>query len=198
VLLVNDLGVHPSHVGRARRLISAQLADWRVNGETGEWTVLLVSELVTNAMQHGGAPIRLVADTTSSGVRVEVYDGNSEAFPAIRDTRPDAPGGNGLRLVDALADRWGSLTVVDGKCVWFEIDVRGATMSQPDPGDAATTPVEASEADVAEQLTPVAYDDTATSAPSAAPPLRTADVEADEADLAEQSIAVPLDEDEQR
>jgi len=122
VQLATDLGVHPSHVGLARRLVSAHLIEWQVNGEAGEVTVLLVSELVTNAMRHGGAPIRLVADTTPSGVRVEVYDGNGDAFPAIRDLRPDAPGGRGLRLVDALADRWGTIGAGDGKCVWFEVD----------------------------------------------------------------------------
>jgi anti-sigma regulatory factor (Ser/Thr protein kinase) len=124
VQLATDLGVHPSHVGLARRLVSARLSDWQINGEAGEYAVLLVSELVTNAMRHGGEPIRLVADLTSSGLRVEVYDGNCDAFPAIRDIRPDAPGGRGLRLVDALADRWGTVEVGDGKCVWFEIDGR--------------------------------------------------------------------------
>ena len=123
--LATDLGVHPSHVGLARRLVSARLLDWQINGEASEYAVLLVSELVTNAMRHGGEPIRLVADITSSGIRVEVYDGNSDAFPAIRDIRPDAPGGRGLRLVDALADRWGTTEVAgDGKFVWFEIDGR--------------------------------------------------------------------------
>lgn len=117
-----DLGVHPSHAGRARRLITAQLAAWQINGETGDVTVLLVSELVTNAMRHGGDPIRLIADTTASGLRVEVYDGNGDVFPAIRDVRLDAPGGRGLRLVDALADRWGAVAAAAGKCVWFEID----------------------------------------------------------------------------
>jgi anti-sigma regulatory factor (Ser/Thr protein kinase) len=109
----------------ARRLVSARLVDWQINGEAGEFAVLLVSELVTNAMRHGGEPIRLVADLTASGLRVEVYDGNSDAVPAIRDIRPDAPGGRGLRLVDALADRWGTTEVAgDGKFVWFEIDGR--------------------------------------------------------------------------
>lgn len=120
--LVTDLGVHPSHVGKARRLVSAQLADWQINGETGEVTVLLVSELVTNAMRHGGPPIRLLAQTTASGLRVEVYDGNSNSFPTIREIRPDAYSGHGLRLVEALADRWGTIETDVGKCVWFEID----------------------------------------------------------------------------
>lgn len=123
--LATDLGVHPSHVGLARRLVTARLVDWEIHGEAGEYAVLLVSELVTNAMRHGGEPIRLVANITTSGLRVEVYDGNSDAFPAIRDIRPDAPGGRGLRLVDALADRWGTTEVAgEGKCVWFEIDGR--------------------------------------------------------------------------
>ena len=122
--LATDLGAHPSHVGLARRLVSARLVDWEINGEAGEFAVLLVSELVTNAMRHGGEPIRLVANITASGLRVEVYDGNIDAFPAVRDIRPDAPGGRGLRLVDALADRWGTIESGDGKCVWFEIDGR--------------------------------------------------------------------------
>lgn len=122
--LATDLGVHPSHVGLARRLVSARLSDWQINGDAGEFAILLVSELVTNAMRHGGEPIRLVANITASGLRVEVYDGNVDAFPAIRDMRPDAPGGRGLRLVDALADRWGTNEAGDGKCVWFEIDGR--------------------------------------------------------------------------
>ena len=122
--LATDLGVHPSHVGLARRLVAARLSDWQINGEAREVAILLVSELVTNAMRHGGEPIRLVANITPSGLRVEVYDGNVDAFPAVRDMRPDAPGGRGLRLVDALADRWGTIEADDGKCVWFEIDTR--------------------------------------------------------------------------
>jgi anti-sigma regulatory factor (Ser/Thr protein kinase) len=185
--------MHPSQVGRARRLVADHLAGSRLNGEASEITVLLVSELVTNAMQHGGEPIRLVAEVRRAGVRVEVYDGNHDAFPAVREVRPDGPGGNGLRLVEAFADRWGSLSAVEGKCVWFEIDLKGAPMSRPDAGDLPG-PVEASDADLAEQQAPVDVDDT----PAAPPRVAGADTEADEADLAEQAIEVPLDEDEQR
>jgi anti-sigma regulatory factor (Ser/Thr protein kinase) len=195
VQLSTDLGLHPSHVGLARRLVSAHLIDWKINGETGEVTVLLVSELVTNAMRHGGAPIRLVADTTLSGVRVEVYDGNSDAFPAVRNIRPDAPGGRGLRLVEALADRWGTLEADDGKCVWFEIDGKERVMSTVPGGNGGEAPAEATEADVAEQQTPV---DPTADGDGAPARIQAADVEASEGDLAEQAIAVPWDDDEQR
>jgi anti-sigma regulatory factor (Ser/Thr protein kinase) len=189
--------MHPSQVGRARRLVADHLADFGLNGATGEVTVLLVSELVTNAMQHGGEPVRLVADVSRGGIRVEVYDGNHDAFPAVREVRPDGPGGRGLLLVGAFADRWGSRNAAEGKCVWFEIDLKGAPVNRPDAGDLPG-PVEASDADLAEQQAPVDAGDPSDDEVAAPPGAAGGDAEANEADLAEQAIEVPLDEDEQR
>jgi anti-sigma regulatory factor (Ser/Thr protein kinase) len=122
VVLRTELTLDPAQVSRARHLVASQLADWDINGEPGEVAVLLVSELVTNALRHGGPPIGLTAAPTASGVRVEVSDSNGEAFPVLMPIEPDLPGGRGLRLVDALADRWGTTELDGGKCVWFEVE----------------------------------------------------------------------------
>jgi hypothetical protein len=41
----------------------------------------------------------------------------------------EAPGGRGLELLDALASRWGTLAGLDGRVVWFELDL-GASQSR--------------------------------------------------------------------
>ena len=85
---------------------------------------LLVTELVSNAVRHGGAgesdpPIMHLA-VAPGCVRVEVCD----TGPGFEPGRP-APygeGGYGLFLVDSVASRWG-VELEDGACcVWFEFD----------------------------------------------------------------------------
>jgi anti-sigma regulatory factor (Ser/Thr protein kinase) len=84
--------------------------------------VLLVSELVTNAVKHGPEheAIRLIITTEDQATRFTVHDRGLGPLPAMRDQADPAPRGHGLRLVDGLADRWG---VERGSTrVWFELD----------------------------------------------------------------------------
>jgi anti-sigma regulatory factor (Ser/Thr protein kinase) len=80
---------------------------------------LLVSEVVTNAVRHGGSagPVELHASWNSE-IRVEVQDQGAGFTPAPRIGAPDEPGGFGLYLVGRLADRWGVETG-GGTTVWF-------------------------------------------------------------------------------
>lgn len=98
---------------------------------------LLVSEVVTNALVHAGTPIRLEAFAQDSGLRVEVADGSTQR-PALRTYGVMAGTGRGLRLLEQLVDRWGTLLHEDGKTVWFELssDRRDSFASQL-PLDAA-------------------------------------------------------------
>jgi anti-sigma regulatory factor (Ser/Thr protein kinase) len=82
--------------------------------------VLLTSELVTNAVIHATTPFRL--DVAVEGAVIGVAVSDSAAGLA----EPVNPGGaeehgRGLQLVEALAARWGSETLVGGKRVWFEL-----------------------------------------------------------------------------
>ena len=88
--------------------------------------LLLVSELVTNAVKHGGSAfVTLYASASPRLVRIAVHDGG-EGLPAVVAEAPDrgAPGGRGLMIVSALASRWGveSDPTVVGKTVWAELD----------------------------------------------------------------------------
>jgi anti-sigma regulatory factor (Ser/Thr protein kinase) len=80
---------------------------------------LLVSEVVTNAVLHGGhaQPVELSAHWNSE-VRVTVCDRGSGFTPHPRTGPLDEPGGFGLYLVGRLADRWG-VDTDDGTTVWF-------------------------------------------------------------------------------
>jgi anti-sigma regulatory factor (Ser/Thr protein kinase) len=84
---------------------------------------LLVSELVTNSVQHAQVgsddSIVLVVSISDALVRVEVRDEGPAFEPPASPPPNDADAGWGLFLVGQLADSWG----MDGadKCVWFEI-----------------------------------------------------------------------------
>jgi anti-sigma regulatory factor (Ser/Thr protein kinase) len=90
---------------------------------------LLLSELVTNAIQHGGAgphqTIQVRLASTPKRVRVEVHDpGSHDGIP--RDRLETETGGYGLLLVDRLADGWGrENTGRGGSLAWFELDLEG-------------------------------------------------------------------------
>ena len=87
--------------------------------------VLLVSELVTNAVEHGGphgpsSAVRLNLVLVDDRVRVEVTDQNT-ALPIVGNGDVNSPCGRGLILVERLASRWGVVAGARGKTVWLEI-----------------------------------------------------------------------------
>jgi len=102
-------------------VLSAQVG---LSSEVRHRLALLLSELVNNATQHGGADavrgVRVRVASSERHVRIEVEDPGSEADdPALRVT---AEGGWGLLLVDRLADAWGREAAGDGgTVVWFEL-----------------------------------------------------------------------------
>ena len=114
------LPAEPRSVGEARERVLEAL-DSDLDGGRLETLRLLVSEVVTNAVRHGseGAPVQLHA-SWNSHVRVEVVDDGAGFTPAPRNRPLEEPGGYGLFLVGALADRWGVETN-DTTTVWFEL-----------------------------------------------------------------------------
>ena len=112
------LASEPGSVAEARTKVCDAIAP-----EFAESTVqtlrLLVSEVVTNAVRHGGAsqPVELHASWNAE-VRVEVCDHGEGFTPAPRIGALDEPGGFGLYLVGRLADRWGVETN-EGTPGWF-------------------------------------------------------------------------------
>jgi anti-sigma regulatory factor (Ser/Thr protein kinase) len=86
---------------------------------------LLVTELVTNAVRHGGAatdrPLQVEFRRQADRIRVEVMDPGTDFEPPAPPTSGNASGGWGLFLVDQIAERWGVSPAPAGTCVWFEL-----------------------------------------------------------------------------
>ena len=89
--------------------------------------MLLVTELVTNAVRHGGdrgdLPIRLEVGHNDGHMRVQVEDPGATFIPPPAILSGDSAGGWGLFLVDQVADRWGVSPASAGTRVWFELAV---------------------------------------------------------------------------
>ncbi|WP_329566704.1 ATP-binding protein [Kitasatospora sp. NBC_01266] len=119
----------PVEVGRARRWVRAQVLAFGADPDTSfaEALVLVVSELVTNAVVHTGRPavLRLCWPPDAAALRVEVADASGSA-PAPRHASAAATNGRGLELVELLCVRWGWYPQGSGKLVWCEIDRDGA------------------------------------------------------------------------
>jgi anti-sigma regulatory factor (Ser/Thr protein kinase) len=91
------------------------------HSEVVDDAVLLVSELVTNSVLHGGPPVMVAVDCDEATLQVRVRDG-SPALPAPRDAAQGDEHGRGLALVAEMSADWGVDTEKDGKHVWFVIN----------------------------------------------------------------------------
>lgn len=90
---------------------------WRGQVDTA---MLLVSELVSNAVRHGSPPYALVITVGEDEVELSVEDADG-SLPQPREPTALAEDGRGLMLVGALADRWGIRPLLTGKAVWFTL-----------------------------------------------------------------------------
>ena len=127
----------PDAVMHARRFTARTLRGWKVE-DVADAVLLVVSELVTNALVHTQGPIRLDLMLRGDRVRVCVSDSSprAPAKPVIVDW--ESTGGRGLLLVEAMSDTFGSMPVAGGKQVWSEIVVpqREPAPAGPEPGTA--------------------------------------------------------------
>lgn len=91
-------------------------------GPAVHWRLLLVvSELVSNAVQHGGPPLALSLELKDDAILVEVGDGGTQE-PRLRPRPVTAAGrGRGLEIVAALGREWGWHAREKGKIVWSEV-----------------------------------------------------------------------------
>ncbi|MBD3552759.1 MULTISPECIES: ATP-binding protein [Streptomyces] len=118
------LPAHPESVAAARELTRGRLDAWRTGRDTGEAAVLIVSELVTNAVVHT-ASTRVVCELSRPGgrLRIAVQDqGRQPGGPRLRRSSDDEHG-RGLLLVDTMSSAWGSYDAgyASGRVVWAEL-----------------------------------------------------------------------------
>lgn len=119
-----QLPSRPESAATARRLAQVVvLRQWGLSLKMTEDVVLLVSELVGNAVRHTGArAFGLRMRRRRGWIRVEVRD-PSRGLPCLMPVQPLDVSGRGLFLVDRLSDRWGADLLPRGKTTWFEMRV---------------------------------------------------------------------------
>lgn len=139
-----ELAAHPGSPAQARRLTRARLSGWSVCEDTCDTAVLVVSELVTNAIVH----------TASSHIVCELHDSDDLVRIAVRDEgcapgeprpspqRPDEEHGRGLLLIDGLCRAWGAQEHGPGLLVWADLprQTDPAHGHHPAPGHDSSVP----------------------------------------------------------
>jgi anti-sigma regulatory factor (Ser/Thr protein kinase) len=132
-----ELAPSPSSSSWARRFAASVLRTWQVQQEAIETAELLVSELMTNAIQASCSVMGTVPDPTprisltirrpAGLVVIEVLDHDPNP-PVMHDTGPDGESGRGLMLVQALSKEWGhQYRASGGKTVYAVIDAPNGT-----------------------------------------------------------------------
>ncbi len=116
-----DLAPTAPSITAARHVVLELLRVWGTPQDRDD-AALLVTELVANVVDHVGGEASLTLELTSSEgwLRIAVRDGSS-VRPVVQELSQERPRGRGLRMVRAIADRWGSEDHQGGKRVWFEL-----------------------------------------------------------------------------
>ena len=120
----------PHAVSKARRTTRDTLISWGL-GDLADDMVVVVSELVTNAVQHGEGPIAMVLMQRDDTVLAEIADA-SPSLPVPRTQSTEGESGRGLSLVEAFSDKWGCRTRRSrrGKWVWCSRSLSPVATSQ--------------------------------------------------------------------
>jgi len=129
-----DLAACPTSVAEARHRTLSWLFRYAVGEQAAEAAVLIVSELVTNAIVHSGSNmVGCVLRLGSGLLRIEVTDqGVGVAEPAVRKPADDDVSGRGLLLVSAVSEAWGvSPALPGGRTVWATVRAVLAPRTRP-------------------------------------------------------------------
>ncbi|HKC29013.1 MAG TPA: ATP-binding protein [Jatrophihabitans sp.] len=105
----------------ARRVVDAVMRGWRLEPISPD-AQLVASELVSNAIQHapGGDSVELELLRHADSLRISLADG-SALKPIVAALDHSRRRGRGMRIVEALASRWGADHRPGGKRVWVDL-----------------------------------------------------------------------------
>ncbi|MDQ0938400.1 ATP-binding protein [Streptomyces sp. V1I1] len=112
---------HEENVPQARHDVAKALHEWALPDLVAS-AEQIVSELVTNALEHSDAATIGVSITriAAESVRIVITD-NASALPTASRPGDENEHGRGLLIVAAFAARWGSERVHGGKRMWAEV-----------------------------------------------------------------------------
>lgn len=109
----------------ARRFVAAAAADWGLDAEQLEIAQLVISELVSNVVEHAATPGELILERLDGKLSIAVRD-ESATLPVARPLDTNSFRGRGLALVERLSHSWGVTPHPDGKTVWALLSTPGA------------------------------------------------------------------------
>ncbi|MGW2836029.1 ATP-binding protein [Streptomyces sp. NPDC001286] len=123
------LTYHATAVRTVRQIATAVLKDWRLDEQSSDTILLVVSELVTNAIGHAQPPFtfHLHREHVGDCVWVGLTDGGPAPTRGARTTtraRPEACG-RGLETIESLARSHGTRTHNTGTTHWARLTARG-------------------------------------------------------------------------
>lgn len=117
-----QLPAHEGTAARARSLASSLLRRWRTSDQARDRALLVISELVTNAVRFGSGPVTVRLVKAGDHLSCEVGDtGNGRPRLRRGDVLDDS--GRGLHVIHKLTTRWGVRWTNTGKAVWAELDL---------------------------------------------------------------------------
>lgn len=125
---------HSESVGTSRAWLRDLLTASRVHPECIDVAVLIISELVSNAIRHGDGHVMCHAVIDRDALSLSVFD-FGEGAPTVVDRGPETIGGLGLVIVERLSSAWGVIPFDGGKAVFAVLDA--------DPEDTARGGVDA-------------------------------------------------------
>ncbi|MEU0969321.1 SpoIIE family protein phosphatase [Streptomyces sp. NPDC005917] len=111
----------PEAARHARRFSRRILRSWAVTDDLMDAALLVVSELVTNALIHTDGPVRLDLTLVDHRLRIAVADASPRSPVKPSNIGWEATGGRGILLVEAMSAAWGTVPVSGGKQVWADL-----------------------------------------------------------------------------
>nr|WP_239149310.1 PAS domain S-box protein [Streptomyces sp. SID12501] len=117
--LTTGLPAVATSVREGRAFLHKALVSWGC-AAAADNALLLLAEILTNAVLHAEGPLGLHLSRSDSDLTVEVSD-HSPQLPQPRLATADDESGRGLLLVRALADNWGVRPTDEGKTTWFTL-----------------------------------------------------------------------------
>lgn len=118
----------PAASAAARRFLLQTAGDWDLPPGLTEVAQLVVSELVSNAVEHAGTSSTVGLELADGKLRISVRDGSS-LQPVARSFDTVSFRGRGLPLIERISEHWGIVNHPDGKTVW-------AVLGMPANGEA--------------------------------------------------------------
>jgi anti-anti-sigma regulatory factor len=127
VLRQHDLACDVGSPASARAFLSRALDDWDAAGSAAAGAAgpaaQVVTELVSNAVQHARTPCRVLVTLDDRALRIGVRDFGRPARVRARPIAVGAPAGRGLHLVALLSRTWGVFEHGPGRTVWADLAV---------------------------------------------------------------------------